>query len=111
MSKAHTGFQTHQSDRILREPGDGPLLDLNISVVDQDCVPIPGAWIDIWHADADGNYDNNGWGYRGHHFADITGNSLLETVVPGLYPGRTTHIHVKVQGVSLNVLTHTVVLS
>ena len=89
----------------LREPDDGPLLDLNISVVDQDCAPVPGAWIDIWHADADGNYDKNGWGYRGHHFADITGNSLLETVVPGLYPGRTTHIHVKVQGVSLNVLT------
>ena len=89
----------------LREPGDGPLLDLNITVVNQDCVPVPNAWIDIWHTDPDGNYDNNGWGYRGHHFADMMGHSLLETVIPGLYPGRTTHIHVKVQGASLNVLT------
>ena len=29
----------------------------------------------------------------------------LETVVPGLYPGRTAHIHVKVQGASGIILT------
>ena len=89
----------------LRDPGDSPLLDLALSVVDQDCLPVVGAWIDIWHADADGEYDKKGWGYRGHHFADPEGSSLLETVVPGLYPGRTSHIHVKVQGNSASIFT------
>jgi plastocyanin len=89
----------------LREPGDSPLLTLNLSVVDQDCVPVPDAWIDIWHADSDGNYDNGGWGYRGHHFADSSGHSLLETVIPGLYPGRTSHIHVKVRGATPPIFT------
>ncbi len=82
----------------LRNAGDSPLLDLNLLVVDQDCVPVPGAWIDIWHADSQGDYDKNGWGYRGHHFANGEGHSLLETVIPGLYPGRTSHIHAKVSG-------------
>ena len=89
----------------LRNPGDGPLLDLNLSVVDQDCEPIPIAWIDIWHADSDGDYDKKGWGYRGHHFADGTGHSILETVIPGLYPGRTRHIHVKVRGTTQSIFT------
>jgi protocatechuate 3,4-dioxygenase beta subunit len=30
---------------------------------------------------------------------------MLETVVPGLYPGRTRHIHVKVQAPNQPVLT------
>ena len=89
----------------LRDPGDAPLLDLYFSVVDQNCEPIPSAWIDIWHADSDGDYDKNGWGYRGHHFADGTGYSILETVIPGLYPGRTSHIHVKVRGTSPSIIT------
>ena len=33
------------------------------------------------------------------------GNYTLETVVPGLYPGRTRHIHVKVQAPNGPVLT------
>ena len=89
----------------LRDPGDSPLLDLHFSVVDQGCMPVPGAWIDIWHADPNGDYDNNGWGYRGHHFTDPEGHSLLETVVPGLYPGRTRHIHAKVRGATPTILT------
>jgi protocatechuate 3,4-dioxygenase beta subunit len=89
----------------LRDPGDGPLLYLNLSVINQDCEPIPNAWIDIWHADSDGDYDKKGWGYRGHHFADGTGHSILETVVPGLYPGRTSHIHVKVRGTTPSIFT------
>lgn len=89
----------------LRDDGDGPLLDLNISVVNEACIPVSNAWIDIWHTDPDGEYDKEGWGYRGHHFTDASGYSLLETIVPGLYPGRTAHIHVKVQGLSSSTLT------
>ena len=98
-------FEESPERSNLRETGDGPLLDLHLEVVDRNCVPIPGAWIDIWHPDSDGVYDNKAWGYRGHHYVDDQGVSLLETIIPGIYPGRTRHIHVKVQGSTGNVHT------
>ena len=42
---------------------------------------------------------------RGHQFTDENGRYSLETVLPGLYPGRTRHIHVKVQAPGKRVLT------
>jgi protocatechuate 3,4-dioxygenase beta subunit len=42
---------------------------------------------------------------RGHQFTDSAGRYLLETVVPGLYPGRTRHIHLKAQAPDRPVLT------
>ncbi|MCB0000037.1 MAG: hypothetical protein KDE56_29940, partial [Anaerolineales bacterium] len=52
-----------------------------------------------------GNYDNEGFKLRGHQYTDAEGNFTLETIVPGLYPGRTRHIHVKVQGQEMALLT------
>ena len=67
--------------------------------------PIPKALIDFWQADARGAYDNSGYRFRGHQFTNAKGQYTLFTVVPGLYPGRTKHIHVKVQAPSEPVLT------
>ncbi|HEY0789596.1 MAG TPA: hypothetical protein VGD78_00910 [Chthoniobacterales bacterium] len=58
---------------------------------------IPGVLLDFWHANADGEYDLKGFGCRGHQFSDPSGRYFLETVVPGLYPGRTRHYHVRLQ--------------
>lgn len=66
-------------------------------VLDQDCQPIPDAWLDFWQADGLGVYDNSGFTLRGHQYTDEQGRYYLETVVPGQYPGRTEHIHVKVR--------------
>jgi protocatechuate 3,4-dioxygenase beta subunit len=66
-------------------------------VVDTRCRPVRGALLDFWQADAAGRYDNEGYRLRGHQFADASGRYALRTIVPGLYPGRTRHIHVKVQ--------------
>jgi protocatechuate 3,4-dioxygenase beta subunit len=74
-------------------------------VLDADCQPIPGAWLDFWQADASGAYDNEGYTLRGHQFADEQGRYFLGTVVPGEYPGRTQHIHVKVQAPGGQILT------
>ena len=63
------------------------------------------ALVDFWQADAGGQYDNSGYTLRGHQFTDANGRYQLETVVPGLYPGRTEHIHVKVQAPGGPVLT------
>ncbi len=42
---------------------------------------------------------------RGHQFTDDAGRFQLTTVVPGLYPGPTEHIHVKMQAPNGPVLT------
>jgi protocatechuate 3,4-dioxygenase beta subunit len=75
------------------------------SVLSTDCRPIPGALLDFWQADGQGEYDNAGFRLRGHQFADAQGRYRLETVVPGLYSGRTRHIHVRVQAPNQPVLT------
>ena len=67
--------------------------------------PIPKALIDFWQADARGAYDNSGYRFRGHQLTNAKGQYALYTVVPGLYPGRTKHIHVKVQAPNEPVLT------
>lgn len=69
------------------------------------CQPVAGALLDFWQADAAGAYDNTGFRLRGHQFADAEGRWRLVTIVPGLYPGRTRHIHVKVQAPHRPVLT------
>ena len=74
-------------------------------VLDSSCAPIPGAWLDFWQADGDGNYDNQGYTLRGHQFSDEQGRYFLETVVPAAYSVRTQHIHVKAQPPGGGVLT------
>jgi protocatechuate 3,4-dioxygenase beta subunit len=84
--------------RSLLEP-DMPGTRLVVSgyVYSTECQPIPGALLDFWQADDAGVYDNHGYRLRGHQFADEEGRFELETIVPGLYPGRTRHIHVIAQ--------------
>ena len=60
------------------------------------CKPLAGAWLDFWHTDAGGEYDNSGFKFRGHQVTDAEGRFRLLTILPALYPGRTRHIHVKV---------------
>lgn len=68
------------------------------------CAPVPNALLDFWQADDQGRYDNQGYNLRGHQYADAEGRYRLETVLPGIYPGRTRHFHVKVQAPSQPVL-------
>ena len=89
-----------------RESGvAGSPLRLSGFILDRKARPIPGALLDFWHADAEGAYDLKGFRCRGHQFSDTTGRYGLETVVPGLYPGRTRHYHVRLQAAHGPVLT------
>ncbi len=83
----------------------GTKLMLNGYVLNTACQPVANAWLDFWQADSQGQYDNAGYTLRGHQMTDANGYYHLETVVPGLYPGRTEHIHVKVQPPNGAVLT------
>ena len=90
----------------LLEPGVGGVrLTVTGTVRGNDCAPIAGARLDFWQADAEGGYDNAGFRLRGHQLTGADGRYRLETVVPGLYPGRTRHIHVRVEATGYPVLT------
>jgi len=55
----------------LREEGiTGPNLTVAGFVVDTTGRVIPQALVDVWHADAEGVYDNEGYRFRGHQFTD-----------------------------------------
>lgn len=90
-------------------PGVPLLLQLRLaSVVEGVCLPLRGAAVEAWHADADGVYsgydvsdgnlrDAAGETFlRGHQVSDESGIVELETIYPGWYPGRAVHIHLMV---------------
>lgn len=83
----------------------GERLSLSGRILSTACEPLAGALIDIWHCDANGAYDNRGYRFRGHQFADEAGRFRIDTLKPGEYPGRTRHIHVNVQAPGSRVLT------
>jgi protocatechuate 3,4-dioxygenase beta subunit len=89
----------------IRAGAAGTALVLSGTVVTTDCRPVDRALVDVWQADGGGEYDNSGYRLRGHQFTDAQGRYSFQTVVAGLYPGRTRHIHVKVQKPGGQVLT------
>ena len=83
--------------RNVTEGKRGTPLALHITVVDSDCKPIRGADVELWHADASGDYSAGSQRFlRGHQRADANGRVLFDTIYPGWYRGRTPHIHLKV---------------
>lgn len=63
--------------------------------------PVAGGEVEIWHCDPNGAYAHVGQptlpGFQGFGVAraDASGGYRFRTTRPGLYPGRTRHIHVK----------------
>lgn len=90
----------------LAEPGSkADRLVLSGIVRSADCKPLAGVRLDFWHADAQGDYDNQGFRYRGVVATDAEGRYRLETNLPPPYMGRPRHIHVKLQRPGGGVLT------
>lgn len=86
----------------ITEGKPGTPLRLDLTVVDADaCTPIPGATVEVWHADATGNYSgfgnttSNRTFLRGIQTADDSGTVTFRTIYPGWYQGRAVHIHLK----------------
>jgi protocatechuate 3,4-dioxygenase beta subunit len=103
----------------IAEDRTGVPLRVDLRVIDGDtCKPSEHARVDIWHADARGIYSGyEGQGdkldlstvgqkfLRGTQFTDGNGGVSFQTVYPGWYTGRATHIHFKVLLDDRNVLT------
>jgi protocatechuate 3,4-dioxygenase beta subunit len=83
----------------------GQPIELTGLILTRRCRPVAGALLDVWQADAKGEYDNAGFTLRGHQITGPDGRFRLRTLVPGAYPGRTRHIHVKLQSKGAPLLT------
>ena len=79
----------------LRPAGD-PGLPLSVSgrVFDTRGHALPGATVEVWHADHRGEYDLDGYRYRTTLVADDKAAWSFDSVMPGHYPSRVCqHIH------------------
>lgn len=80
------------------------------------CAPLKDVAVDLWQCDADGVYsgypnmlgglDTTGQTFlRGTQVTDENGLVEFDSIYPGWYPGRTTHIHFKVHPTSTTEAT------
>ncbi|MBT8495811.1 MAG: twin-arginine translocation pathway signal protein, partial [Deltaproteobacteria bacterium] len=82
-----------------------------------ECTPIAGAEVDFWSADSSGDYSGysefgtqgQDW-LRGQQLTDQDGIARVQSIVPGSYPGRAVHVHVKVRSPGRPELTTQVYL-
>jgi len=96
-------------------PAKGEIIEVRGRVLGPDGSPMPGAKLDIWQANAAGRYAHPGDtnpapldpGFQGSAVitADAEGRYRFKTVMPGLYPGRTRHIHFDVTGRAQRLMT------
>ncbi|WP_207632461.1 dioxygenase family protein [Foetidibacter luteolus] len=88
----------------IAEDRTGIPLTLLFTVEDVHCKPIPNAIVDIWHCDKEGKYSDEAaentvgqkW-LRGYQATDANGRCSFQTIFPGWYNRRLTHIHGKVK--------------
>jgi protocatechuate 3,4-dioxygenase beta subunit len=59
----------------------------------RECKALPGAKLEWWAANGRGDYDD---AHRATQVADSEGRFRYVTDMPGRYPGRPVHLHVKV---------------
>lgn len=113
-SETEGPFPTHQPSGYLRsdivDGRTGIPLSVTIKITNRNnsCAALAGAIADIWHCDKDGNYSEYGGSgmqstnYTSYHFlrgrqvSDANGQVVFNSIFPGWYSGRATHIHVHV---------------
>jgi protocatechuate 3,4-dioxygenase beta subunit len=94
----------------IRSDRTGVAFAIKITIQDKNnnCTPLQGAMVDIWHCDKDGYYSEYGGTsmqtanftavhfLRGRQVTDSNGMVGFTSIFPGWYQGRATHIHVHV---------------
>ncbi|MFF5184925.1 intradiol ring-cleavage dioxygenase [Streptomyces sp. NPDC000345] len=93
----------------IREDKEGFEVRYTFTVVDQadDCAPLAGALVEIWHCDALGEYsgfvggnghqeEDNGTFLRGGQMTDENGQCSITSIWPGHYVSRAVHVHMRV---------------
>ncbi|WP_343589369.1 intradiol ring-cleavage dioxygenase [Flavobacterium sp.] len=93
-----------KSDRV----GIALLINLKIENKNNNCEPLSGVLVDVWHCDKDGNYSEYGGTQmqqadytsvhflRGRQTSNSSGEVSFISIYPGWYQGRAPHVHVEV---------------
>ncbi len=77
-----------------------------LRVGSEECVPLPGAQVDLWQCDAAGRYSGfrdrgsdlrDQKFLRGYQLTDQDGIAQFMTIYPGWYRERTVHLHFKIR--------------
>lgn len=96
-----------QSELCASGTGGKTRLVVTGRVLGVDCKPLAGALVEVWHADANGDYSGFNTSARGRTDdaqcllrasvkTDAEGRYSFSTIVPAEYPGRPRHIHYRV---------------
>ena len=106
LSPEQTAGPFYLEDALLRQDitdgKPGTPLRLQFEVLELDgCSPLDDAALEIWHCDAEGAYSGVGANdtsrfLRGVQITDDAGLAEFRSILPGYYPGRTNHVHLKV---------------
>ncbi|OAA51814.1 Intradiol ring-cleavage dioxygenase, core [Metarhizium rileyi] len=121
-----TIFSDVGGERIRKNVTEGQSgldIALDYQVIDVDtCDPVPNVYVEIWHCNSTGVYsgivaqgngdssdeDNiNNTFLRGIQKTDSDGVAQFDSLFPGHYTGRTTHIHVMVHTNATELSNHT----
>lgn len=95
-----------RTDPVTGDVSQGIPLSLTFNVTrvsSSACTPLTGAYLDVWHCDAAGDYsDVQGGGrgrkfLRGYQITDADGAARFTTIYPGWYSGRAVHVHFKLR--------------
>jgi protocatechuate 3,4-dioxygenase beta subunit len=101
----YSGGAPEQTDLCTSGSGGKARLQVSGRVLGApDCKPLAGALVEVWHADANGNYsgftrgrkDDAACLLRASIKTDAEGRYSFATIVPAEYPGRPQHIHYRV---------------
>lgn len=93
----------------IREDKEGVEVQYTFTVVDQDndCAPLSGALVELWHCDSLGEYsgfvggnghteEDNGTFLRGGQLTGTDGTVSITSIWPGHYVSRAVHVHMRV---------------
>ncbi len=89
----------YRQDITEGRPGTPLTLALTVVQVSNGCTPIANATVEVWQCDHQGAYSEYtapGTFLRGLQKSDASGKVTFDTVYPGWYQGRATHIHIEV---------------
>ena len=103
--------------RNISKDREGSPMVVGLRIVNTKCEAIEGAYVDIWHCDGRGDYSlfgsqssNANPFCRGVMKTDKNGIVEFDTIVPGWYAGRASHIHFKVHQGNTHYLTNQALL-
>jgi len=89
----------YRQDVTEGRPGTPLTLALTVVSIASGCAPVSNATIEVWQCDAAGAYSEYtaaGTFLRGLQRTDANGKASFNTIYPGWYQGRATHVHLEV---------------